>query len=388
MSLLPGPAAAQEDPPFVDWNPLLPSLATPFHPSRERDCTDGSPACIEKTLADMYERFDLRYSTCDHNAAFGITYIRVTEAIRKAIAEGLYEEPAFLAHEDRVFARMYFDSYDAWRDGRLETVPPAWREAFDAGRERSVSGTGNLLMSMNAHINRDMPFMLDALGLTMPDGKSRKPDHDRGNVVLNKLYDDVLAELAARFDPGVDDANAPGLTADDATVFQILQGWREDVWRNAERLSAAESLGQRRVVADYIEEYSLGVARQIKGATTISDSSARDAHCAAYRRSHRETGGLARAVSTRPRSRVRVLCPGPVRDCRPTITVMRKGRRLTRPKVVALASGRSKVVRLRRTALGRKVLARSARPRVRLVASSPSPWGTVRKAVVRTRLKR
>lgn len=384
----PGPAAAQDDAPFIDWNPLVPSLANPYHPSRERDCANGDPKCIEATLAQMYERFDRLYATCDHNAVFGITYIRVTEAIRLAIERGHYEEPAFLHHEDRVFARMYFESYDAWRDGRREVVPPAWREAFDAGRDRSVSGVGNLLMSMNAHINRDMPFMLDALGLTMPDGRSRKPDHDRGNEVLNTLYDDVLRELAERFDPTVDDANADGSTGDDAAVFQVLQGWREQVWRHAEMLGAAQTPEQRKVVADYIEEYALGIARQIRSNTAIADSSARDAHCAAYRRSHAEAGGQARAVSTKPRSRVRVVCPGPVRGCRPTITVMRRGRRLTRPRVVALEAGQSRVFGLRRTALGRKLLRRIRRPRVRLVAESPSPWGPAHTAVVRTRLKR
>jgi hypothetical protein len=285
------PSASAEDAPYVDWNSLLPAVPQPHHPSREPDCRDGSPRCIEDTLDEMYRRFDRLYASCDHNAVFGITYIRVTEAIRLAVLRGHYEEPAFLNHEDRVFARMYFASYDAWAQGRRGAVPPAWLEAFDAARARSVNGVGNLLMSMNAHINRDMPFMIEALGLTKPDGSSRKPDHDRGNEVLNALYDDVLAELAARFDPMVDDANAPGSTFDDATIFQILQGWREQVWRHAEMLGTAADPEARKAVSRYIEDYALMTARQIRAATTISDSSARDAHCAAYRRSHREAGG-------------------------------------------------------------------------------------------------
>lgn len=176
----PAEAGAQEAP-FLDWNPLLPGLATPYRPSRERDCVDGSNACIEDTLTEMYRRFDRRYASCDHNSAFGITYIRVTEAIRVAVLRGFYAEPRYLNHEDKVFARMYFAAVDAWARGDRGRVPPAWLEALDAGRDRSVNGLGNLLMSMNAHINRDMPFLLDALGLTDPRGASRKPDHDRGN---------------------------------------------------------------------------------------------------------------------------------------------------------------------------------------------------------------
>jgi len=395
---VPGGAAAQgEEPPFLDWNPLLPGAPQQFHPSRERDCADGSPACVEQTLSQMYQRFDRLYASCDHNAAFGITYIRVTEAIRKAVLEGFYEEPGFLWHEDRVFARMYFESYDAWASGRRELVPPAWREAYDAGRDRSVSGTGNLLMSMNAHINRDFPFLLDALGLVKPDGSTRKVDHDRGNEVLNRLYNPVLKELSERFDPEVDDKNVPGASGDDTATFQILQGWREDVWRNAERLASAETVDQRKAVADYIEQYALGVARQLKESTAIESSSARDAHCAAYRRTHREKGGLARANKRRRALqargarnrtvRLRMTCREPIRDCEGTVVLRRAKKRLSRLAGLKLRAGESRVVRLKLTRPGRRVARLRRGRRVRALTASPSPWGTTRTASVRLRLR-
>ena len=392
----PAPASA-DDAPFVDWNPLLPGLATPYRPSRERDCVDGSNECIEGTLAEMYHRFDRRYATCDHNSAFGITYIRVTEAIRRAVLRGdLYAEPRYLNHADKVFARMYFEATDAWERGDRSRVPPAWLEALDAGRDRSVAGLGNLLMSMNAHINRDMPFLLDALGLTDPRGQSRKVDHDRGNRMLAPLYDDVLKELAARYDPTVDDFDVPGTLYDDTAIFQILQGWREGVWRNAELLGAAESLAQRRAAAEYIESYALGQARMIEAGTAIPDSSARDAHCAAYRRAHRERGGRAepriarRALRARRGGvvRVRVACPEPVRDCAGTLDLTRRGRRLARGGRVALRAGESKVLAISLTKRAQRLLSRRGRLVVRLTARSASPWGTTRSAVARGRLTR
>ena len=390
----PPPARAQEAP-FLDWNPLLPGFATPYRPSRERDCLDGSNDCIEETLTEMYRRFDRRYATCDHNSAFGITYIRVTEAIRLAVLRRFYAEPRFLNHEDKVFARMYFGAFDAWERGDRGRVPPAWLAALDAGRDRSVSGQGNLLMSMNAHINRDMPFLLDALGLTDPRGGSRKPDHDRGNKVLAPLYDDVLKELAARYDPTVDDFDAPGTLYDDTAIFQILQGWREGVWRNAELLGAAETLGQRRAAAEYIENYALAQARMIQSGTAISDSSARDAHCAAYRRTHRERGGQAaarigrRGLRVRKRRvRVRVACAEPIRDCAGALSLTRRGRRLARSAPISLRAGESKVLRLRLTRSARRAIARRRRLAVRVTTASPSPWGTTRTRSARTRLRR
>ena len=57
---------------------------------------------------------------------------------------------------------------------------PARGRSHDAAKGRQVTGLGNLLLGMNAHINRDLPFVLYSIGLTAPDGSSRKPDHDAG----------------------------------------------------------------------------------------------------------------------------------------------------------------------------------------------------------------
>ena len=388
--------AAAEDPPFVDWNSPLPGAPLHYQPSKDADCVDGNPACVEQTLTEMYRRFDDQYATCDHNAAFGITYIRVTEAIRLAIQREVYEEPRWLGHQDRLFARMYFASYDAWKRGDRAHVPVAWQMAWDAGRDRSVSGLGNLLMSMNAHINRDMPYMLESTGLVKPDGSTRKPDHDRGNPILNTLYDDVIAELTARFDETVDDYGVPGFAADDTALVQTLQGWREGVWRNAERLAQATTPDQRQQVSDSIESYALAQARLIRQFTTTPSSVARDAHCLAYRRAHREKGGQATPAKAKKgqklrrkgRVRLRVACPEKIRDCAGTVALMRGKRRLAAAKLPAIGPGGSRVVTLRLSKRTRKTIARRHKLTVRAVASSPSPWGTTRTAERRLKLKR
>jgi Family of unknown function (DUF5995) len=393
-------AAAAEDPPFIDWNPLLPGFPTGWQPSKEKDCADGSDACIERTLAEMYRRFDRLYASCDHNSLFGLAYIRVTEGIRKAVDDGLYEEPAFLNHEDAVFARMYFQSYDAWERGEMDKVPPAWRLAFGTARDRSVNALGNLLMSMNAHVNRDMPFMLANLGLTMPDGRSRKPDHDRGNRVLNPLYDDVLEEIAQRWDPTTRNYNLPLGTFDDTLFFQILQGWREQVWRHAELLVAARSPEARKAVGDLIEQYALASGQTIKALTTISDSSPRDAVCAEYQKSHPDTGGVAKAVIGRRGLRVRrgaarvaVECAAGRRTCAGSVALQRLPRRrarasLARASLPVLHPGQRVRVLLPLSRADRRALRRARRFRALVVVTSPTPWGLEVPTARRTRLRR
>ncbi len=126
-----------------------------------------------------------------------------------------------------------------------------------------MPASGNLSLGINAHVQRDLPFVLAGIGLVKPDGSSRKPDHDRVNEFLNRVTDDLYAEIARRFDPTIDDADLPG-TADDAALFQIIPTWREIAWRNAERLASAELRGARAPVAASIEAYAASQAETIR----------------------------------------------------------------------------------------------------------------------------
>jgi hypothetical protein len=277
--------AAAEDPPFVGWSALLPGLSIPYDVTSPDDCIAGRVQCVDKTIRDMTRRFDPLAASCDHNAIFALVYLRVTQEYRRTIETPFFDDTPFVNHEDRVFARYYFAAYDAWAAGRIAEVPPAWRIAFDAARDHEVSASGDLLLGINGHVQRDLPFVLYSIGLVKPDGSSRKPDHDRVNQILNRVTDDVLAEIDRRFDPTIDDANVPG-SLDDFTLFQTLVAWRETAWRNAELLAAAPTPEAREVVASQIESDAAAEAQAIILATQypplLGGSAARDAYCALH----------------------------------------------------------------------------------------------------------
>jgi hypothetical protein len=270
-----GPSQAQA--PYVDWPALLPALETPVTPNLEADCADGSDDCIAVTIAEMQRRLDGVVPVCDHRAVFALAYLRVTEDVRAAREAGIFGDPAWLNREDAVFARLYFSVYDAYAAGRRAAVPVAWQLAFDSERDRELSALGDFLMSMNAHINRDMPFVLAGIGLRHPDGATRKADHDAYTVRLAKLYAPVLREVAERFDPTADDIELGPV--DDELAYTILQSWREGVWRNAERLVNARTAAERAQVAASIEALATTVGRGIRAATQ-ADPAPRDAWCA------------------------------------------------------------------------------------------------------------
>jgi hypothetical protein len=199
---------------------------------------------------------------------------------------GYYQDVPYFNHVDAVFARYYTDAYYNWKNGNRASVPQAWLLAFDAGKNKKVTGSGDLLLGMNAHINRDLPYVMAAVGLVAPDGSSRKPDYD---VVEAWLYDataPLTAELAARFDPSMDDAADP-LGVGNWTIFQMVSAWRENAWRNAEALINAPTPEARALVAANIEANANMIAESLISTQgyvpLLSSTATRDAFCAAHK---------------------------------------------------------------------------------------------------------
>ena len=250
------PAAAEgyDDPFFLNWPTFVPSSPVgSYEATTGTECTNGQVQCVDKVVREMTKRYNaLR---CDHDSTFAFTYLLTTEEYRRAVEDPqFFTDNAFINHQDAVFARYYFDQFDDWHAGRTDQVSPAWRIAFHAAERQQVSGMGNVFLGMNAHVNRDLPFVLAEIGLVKPDGTSRKPDHDRVNDFLARTNQYLLGEAAKFLDPTLDDGDVPGISVDNSVAVQALVGWREQAWRNAERLVAAETPEARAQVAQEIEQ--------------------------------------------------------------------------------------------------------------------------------------
>jgi hypothetical protein len=152
--------------------------------------------------------------------------------------------------------------------------------------------------------------MLAGLGLVGPDGRSRKPDHDRFNAPLNSSYDDVYRRAIEQDDPALAGYDPPG-TVDNTLLFQMIALWREGVWRNAERLVRATTAAERKFVADTIEAQAAFSAQMIKLVYSyrppLTSTAARDAHC---KNRPPDSGGGAPAADLRRNDLVRADLPG------------------------------------------------------------------------------
>jgi hypothetical protein len=272
--------------PYVPWSSYLSGWTDEYVPTSDNDCVAGRSTCLKATLKEESRIADDTAANCSHNAIFPRAYVRMTQLYGYTRdIPGYYQDVQYFNHVDAVFAKYYTDAYYNWTSGNRAAVPQAWLTAFDAGQARTVSGSGDLLLGMNAHINRDLPYVMAASGLVAPDGSSRKPDYD---AVEKWLYDataPLLAEFAQRFDPTIDDATDPyGLS--NWTLFQMVSDWRENAWRNAEALVSAPDDAARALVSANIEADANTIAQSILTSESytplVSSTVPRDNYCAVH----------------------------------------------------------------------------------------------------------
>jgi Family of unknown function (DUF5995) len=158
-------------------------------------------------------------------------------------------------------------------------VPPAWRIAFETARDGEVLGAQDMLLGINAHVQNDMPFVLAQLQLRTHKGTPRKPDHDKVNEVLASGYERVISAVRERYDASMGTTNPPGVPADDVAGLEMVREWRENIWRNAEKLVNAKSDEERAQVAADIQSNAAEWAQGIASTPFPGYRATRDAYC-------------------------------------------------------------------------------------------------------------
>ncbi|MGH2794286.1 MAG: DUF5995 family protein [Actinomycetota bacterium] len=275
------PGAPRADHPLgnVPWSALLPPRAVPAAADPAQPCgAQPTAACVDGVIADMVANYGPLDSSCDPRAVFALTYLLTTEAFRETLGTGFFEDQDAIIQLDRLFADLFFAATDAYETG---DAPPSWTIAFDAATQGRTNAVQDVFLGMNAHIQRDLPVALAAVGLVKPDGGSRKTDHDAVNEILAGVLDHIEDEVGRLYDPLVTFADASPSPVDEMGALEMLKLWREGAWRNAERLTLARNDGERALVMQQIETYSTLWAQIIAAADFGWYEARRFAYCSA-----------------------------------------------------------------------------------------------------------
>jgi hypothetical protein len=282
--LMAAPAAHAQTgpPPDLPWPQLLPPGESPrdVQPGPVPGCRKARLACVDRVIRKL-RRLRNRLG-CDHRAVFANTYLLLTKEIRTTLKRRprYYEGRRWLIYLDVTFANYYFANFK-----RGAELPEAWRIAFDTAARGDHYAAQDMLLGINAHVQRDMPYVMASVGLRFRDGRSRKPDHDRGNAILAEGYEKIVRDAERRYDPFLALSNSSATPLDDLAGLEMVKGWREGVWRNAERLLNARTDAELQMVQMSIEQNAAAWARSIAATPGPPGyRQRRDAYCAERRR--------------------------------------------------------------------------------------------------------
>ena len=283
-----GPSSAlaqfEDDP--IKWPQVLPPLptSTEVQPGPVKRCGHASAACVERLVHRLRAQWRAFDATCDHRAVISYSYLQITKGLRDDLAterKGLVKDRRWMTYVIIDFSNMYLKAFaDDAEGGRLAD---AWRLTFSSADEGDANAGQDVLMFSNAHVQHDLPFVYEQMGLRARNGKSHKPDHDAVNAINAAVFDPIEKYIAAHYDPSFQTFDL-AVPIEEIGVIEMIKAWREGAWRNGERLLNAETKADRREVVDSIRQTSALWAGMISSGGLPGTRETRDAFCLAQQR--------------------------------------------------------------------------------------------------------
>lgn len=195
-----------------------------------------SPSPIDPVIARM-EAIAAGLSEADGVARFNELYLAVTRAVGRAMGATAFEDVAFLARLDVVFADLYFQAVDADAAGRRPAH--SWRPLFDRRARPRIAPIQFALAGMNAHINHDLAIALVSVCGERGVRPRRDTPQHRDYVRVNAILEQVEEEVKARYDTGLVGVADEALgRLDDVLAMWSVARARAAAWSHAETLWA------------------------------------------------------------------------------------------------------------------------------------------------------
>lgn len=239
---------------------------------------------LDRTVRVMTRHWEGLDAACDFNAVFALLYLVMTWNVRLHVAEAYFQDNHYLSAITVSFAKLYLGAWSAWQAGDLARVQKGWQEAFGYAASQQSSITEDIFLGINAHVNYDLAVAIAGLGLTGPDGTSRKPDMDRINHILADATDEADYYIALYYGPQPP-RQAPSWrhvnNSEEATWLTIepIALWRENSWKNAEIIAGAPDEAARQAHDAYMQEAAWAVAQGFQSPKLVAPGPERLAYC-------------------------------------------------------------------------------------------------------------
>jgi hypothetical protein len=225
-------------------------------------------------------------AACDHRALFSLAYLRITKGLRDDLAR---PHPRYFRYRGWfvdvivAFSNRYFATFADYARGR--PVPESWRIAYDEATRGNASGGQDVLLASNAHTQHDLPYIYAEMGMRTRAGASRKHDHDGVNAVNADVFDGLESYYADHYDQQFTWIRMTS-PLDHIGTLEMVKGWREGAWRNAERLMNAHTATRRQQVERSIDATANAWASLIRSGDVPGYRAQRDLYCRARHAHH------------------------------------------------------------------------------------------------------
>ncbi len=282
LALVAAPASADLGNGYIGWPNVLPGLHVgPEGPPRPMPgCRNLGRGCVSRLVKRLHREWASENAGCDHRAVFTIAYERISREIRHRLAHHeTFRYPRWFISVVQGFSNEYFATQRRYDAGK--PIPGSWRIYYDETAKGDANAGQDLLLASNAHTNHDLPYAYAAAGLLTRRGVSRKHDHDQVNDVNASVFKGIAEYYGAHYDPSFNSIN-PTYPLDQLGALQVVQVWRENAWRQAERLVSAKTAAERHKVEREIEDTSVAWAKMIRSVEVPGYRETRDAYCRAH----------------------------------------------------------------------------------------------------------
>ena len=224
-------------------------------PKPVKNCRKASIRCADDLLRRLRAQWRPLDAACDHRALWPFAYIQITKLIRADLARA---EPRWFPHAKWFiyvitdFSNRYFQAFANY-DGRPERVPYVVADDLRRGRARRLPRRpGHPAREQRAHPVRPAARLREARD-AHARGRVAQADHDGVNEVNTRVFDFSRTSTRERYDPTFEWVDMKPSPVDEIGSLEMVKGWREGAWRNAERLMNARTPEERSEVERSIE---------------------------------------------------------------------------------------------------------------------------------------
>jgi hypothetical protein len=203
----------------------------------------------------------------DRRAIFASVYALTTLRLAESIDDGAYDQTAWMEDYQTEFADHYRRALHDYATADFSAVPEPWLIAFDAAQSGETLILQDIVLGMNAHINFDLAFALEEVGLS-PSTSRKLSDHTRVNLVLSEISDEILQAMGGLYGSNYAALDAALGPADELLLGVGMASARQNAWTNA--VSLKNSSWWNRWAVELWIEGGANAAADLTLAATIS----------------------------------------------------------------------------------------------------------------------